>query len=77
MTTTAVPKRKTSLALPDGLWKRFRIRALEEGRDAQDIVTELLVRYLAKPLSASKRIRRVRPLAEIEEQLRREKGSAK
>lgn len=37
---------KTSIKLPEGLWKRFRIRALEEGREAQAIVAELIDHYL-------------------------------
>ena len=40
---------KTSMNMPRGLWKRFRVRALEEGRDAQDIVAALLEEYLKRP----------------------------
>ncbi len=40
---------KTSIKLPEGLWKRFRIRSLEEGREAQVILAELIERYLEKP----------------------------
>jgi len=39
---------KTSINLPEGLWKRFRIRALEEGREAQVIVAELIGEYLRR-----------------------------
>ncbi len=39
---------KTSIKLPEGLWKRFRIRALQEGREAQVIVAELIAEYLAR-----------------------------
>jgi len=39
---------KTSLRLPADLWTRTRIRALELGRDAQDLVAEALAAYLKK-----------------------------
>jgi predicted DNA-binding protein len=42
-------KIKTSIKLPAGLWKRLRLRSIEEGRDAQDIVAELIEAYLRKP----------------------------
>jgi hypothetical protein len=46
---------KTSINLPEGLWRRVRIRALEEGREAQGIVAELLESYLRKaPKKGSK-----------------------
>ena len=41
-------KVKTSLRLPGDLWTRTRIRALEEGRDAQDLVADALAAYLKK-----------------------------
>lgn len=41
---------KTSLNLPASLWKRVRIQALEEGRDAQSIVAELLEEFLQRPV---------------------------
>ncbi|MDQ6891533.1 MAG: hypothetical protein M3167_02505 [Acidobacteriota bacterium] len=43
-----VPRKATSIRLPEGLWRDLRIRALEEGRDAQDILAELIERYLRK-----------------------------
>ena len=43
-----MPRKKTSLALPEGLWKRLRMRALEEDRDAQDIVAELIETWLQR-----------------------------
>jgi hypothetical protein len=43
-----MPRKKTSLALPEGLWKRLRMRALEEERDAQDIVAGLIEEYLQR-----------------------------
>ena len=39
---------KTSLRLPDDLWKAARIKAIEQGLDAQDIVAEALRQYLRK-----------------------------
>lgn len=44
----AEPMVKTSLRLPADLWTRTRIRALEQGRDAQDLVAEALASYLKK-----------------------------
>jgi hypothetical protein len=40
--------KKTSMKLPEDLWKKLRIRALEEGRDAQNIVAELIEGYLER-----------------------------
>ncbi len=40
---------KTSLNLPADLWKKVRIRALEEDRNAQEIVIEMLEEYLRRP----------------------------
>jgi len=39
---------KVTVRLPESLWKRTRIRALEEGRDAQDIIRDGLKLYFAK-----------------------------
>ena len=39
---------KTSVRFPESLWKAGRIRAIEEGRDFQEIVSEALRRYLGK-----------------------------
>ena len=39
---------KTSLNLPAELWKKVRIRALEEDRSAQEIVIEMLEEYLRR-----------------------------
>ena len=36
---------KTSLRLPDELWKKARIEAIRRGVDAQDIVAEALAQY--------------------------------
>ena len=43
------PKRiKTTLHLPQGLWKAAKIKAIELDVDATDIVTKALERYLKK-----------------------------
>ena len=39
---------KTSLSLPEDVWKAARIKAIERGVDAQDIVAEALEKYLGK-----------------------------
>jgi hypothetical protein len=39
---------KTSMRLPVDLWTDTRIRAIKEGRDAQDLVAEALAAYLKK-----------------------------
>ena len=39
---------KTSLRLPDDLWKKARIEAIRRGVDAQDIVAEALTQYFKK-----------------------------
>ena len=39
---------KTSMRLPADLWIETRIRAIKEGRDAQDLVAEALAAYLKK-----------------------------
>lgn len=39
---------KTSLSLPLELWTAARIRALEVGVDAQDLVAKALAEYLRK-----------------------------
>ena len=43
-----VKKVKTSLSLPEGLWRTTRIRAIEQGVDAQDLVAAALEAYLRK-----------------------------
>jgi hypothetical protein len=42
---------KTTMKLPETIWRATRIRAIEEGRDAQDLVADALTAYL----SASKK----------------------
>jgi hypothetical protein len=40
--------RKTSLELPDSLWRAAKIRALEEGTDFRSVVIAALTAYLSK-----------------------------
>jgi plasmid stability protein len=42
--------RKTSLSLPEPLWRRARVRAAQEDRDLQDVVADALTLYLKTPL---------------------------
>jgi len=46
MTTTKTAVVKTTVALPEALWKQARIRAIEEHADLQDIVSKALTLYL-------------------------------
>ncbi len=39
---------KTTVRFPESLWKAGRIRAIEEGRDFQEIVADALRQYLKK-----------------------------
>ena len=49
MPKTEVPKRvKTTLYLPENLWKAAKIKAIETNVDATDIVTKALEQYLKK-----------------------------
>jgi len=41
-----IPMVKTSLRLPEDIWQAARIRAIEERRDAQDLVADALRDYL-------------------------------
>ena len=43
---------KTTVALAESLWRRARIRAIEEGADLQDIVSRALELYLRTPTKA-------------------------
>lgn len=40
--------KKTSLNLPERLWKAGKIRSVQEGRDFQDLIAEALEDYLRK-----------------------------
>jgi len=44
----AQERAKTSMTLPKKLWTEIRMRALQEGRDAQVIVAQALEDYLRK-----------------------------
>jgi metal-responsive CopG/Arc/MetJ family transcriptional regulator len=41
--------KRTSISLPEKLWKAIRTRAIGEGRNAQEIVAEALEEWLRKP----------------------------
>ncbi len=43
-----VKRIKTSMSLPADLWTAARIRALQEGVDAQDLVERALAAYLKR-----------------------------
>jgi hypothetical protein len=47
--------RKTSLSVPETLWKRLRIRAIEESRNAQDLLADAIAAYLDAPRKGSPR----------------------
>jgi predicted DNA binding CopG/RHH family protein len=39
---------KVTVRLPEDLWKRTKIKAIEEGRDAQDLIRDGLELYFTK-----------------------------
>ncbi len=41
---------KTTLRLPEAVWKAARVRAIEERRSFQDVLAAALTRYLKTPL---------------------------
>lgn len=43
------PMSKTTLRIPKDLHKQLKIRSVEEERDMQELATEALQQYLAKP----------------------------
>ena len=43
---------KTSVSLPRMLWKRAHVRAMDEGRDLQDVIAAALEQYLGAPSRA-------------------------
>jgi hypothetical protein len=48
--------KKTSMKLPEDVWERGHIRALQERRDFQDVVADALEMYLkAKPRKEGQR----------------------
>jgi hypothetical protein len=48
----AEEKVKVTVAIPHSLWKRSKLRAVEEERDLREIVIESLERYLAEKKGA-------------------------
>ena len=44
----AVGVKKTSIQLPDAVWKAVKIRAVEENRNVQELVADALKDYLRK-----------------------------
>jgi hypothetical protein len=42
-----VKMKKTSIAVPDELWRRFRASNMLAGRESQEVITELIEAHLA------------------------------
>lgn len=40
---------KTSIEIPEEIWRAAKIRAMDEKKNFQDIVAEALAEYLKKP----------------------------
>jgi hypothetical protein len=51
-------KTKTTIRMPRETWRAAHIRALDEGRDLQDVIVSALELYLKTPLETSKGERR-------------------
>jgi hypothetical protein len=49
VTAPTAAKVKTSIAMNPALWRRLRMRALEEGRTTFSILEELTAHYLTRP----------------------------
>ncbi len=49
---------KTTLRLPEAVWKAARVRAIEERRPFQDVLAAALTLYLKTPVKAGKGGRR-------------------
>jgi hypothetical protein len=49
---------KTSIRMPRETWRAAHIRALDEGRDLQDVIVSALELYLKTPLDKSRGERR-------------------
>jgi plasmid stability protein len=47
--------KKTSINVADALWRRVKIRAIEEGREVQAVVADALTAYLATPRKDGRR----------------------
>jgi len=45
---------KTSVDIPDNLWKVAKILAVEESKDLRDVIIEALQEHLAKKAKAKK-----------------------
>lgn len=50
-------KVKTTIDLPENLWKRFSIKVIEEhgGRKKNDVIQELIEKYLKESMEKSKK----------------------
>ena len=46
---------KTSLSLPEVLWREAKIRAMDEKRNLQDVVADALRAYLKTPRKETKK----------------------
>jgi len=56
ITDMAEPTQKTNLFVDPELWRALRVRALEEGTTATELLNRALAEFLGrKPLSASQR----------------------
>jgi hypothetical protein len=49
---------KTSVRLPKELWRAAHIRALDEGRDLQDVIASAIELYLKTPVKRAKEVQR-------------------
>ena len=43
-------RKSTSLKVAPGLWKRLRLRAVQEERTVSEIIDELITEYLKQPM---------------------------
>jgi hypothetical protein len=48
--TPGATKVRTTLDLPPGLWKRAKVRAIDERRDLRAVLLDALRAYLATPV---------------------------
>lgn len=46
---------RTSLDMPAALWRRAKVRAMDEGRDLRDVLLDALRAYLKTPMGGSDR----------------------
>ena len=46
---------KTSLSMPEELWREAKIRAMDEKRNLQDVVADALKAYLKTPRKENKK----------------------